>query len=64
MVCHGVLHSQHYVTTEINWQTFTCALKQNKKSLQPLSAGAEDDGGEQPEGHPAAADRGQDHPAL
>ena len=26
--------------------------------------GVEDDGGEQLEGHPAAADSGQDHPAL
>lgn len=27
-----------------------------------MSAGAQDDGGQQPEGHAAAADRGQDDP--
>ena len=32
--------------------------------FHPYCSGSEDDGGEQPEGHTASADCGQDHPAL
>ena len=37
-------------------------MKYNNKCVFFYTVGVEDDGGEQPEGHPAPADRGQDDP--